>query len=168
MRRSNLILTFVESCCLLVEGAGCDQKELWEAFDQWRREADLFDIGRNTFYKRVSELFPREGGKVKRLFIKDPEEWEYWEAHELRRVYLISDGKFVKIGVSSNPEYRKGFLQVGSSQELVILATFPGDEKEEAELHAHFSQKRERGEWFLLTPEDILWIFGYFAYSDIE
>lgn len=164
---SNLILTFIESCCLVEEGTWCAQRELWDSFHQWQGTCGLFELGRNTFYQRLSEFAFREKGKCIGFYLKDSEDWVYWEPYQLRKLYLISDGEFVKIGVSSDPEYRKSILQIGSSRELSLLASFSGAEKEEKELHKKFAEKHERGEWFKLSSEDVLFIFGFFANKNI-
>ena len=164
MSDSNVILTFVEACCYVSPDLRCGQRDLWDSFDMWSKELGNLFIGRNSFYKRLSEYFPRDGTVFQRLTVKDPEEWEYWDRSELNRVYLIGDGEHVKIGISFDPNYRLNVLQIGSSRELNLLANFSGGLEEESSLHEHFKEKHIRGEWFKLSPEDILWIFSYFSY----
>jgi len=56
----------------------------------------------------------------------------------------------IKIGFTSNDDFqtRMDGLQTGSPVQLRILATCPGSELEEKELHARFADYRVRGEWF--------------------
>ena len=74
------------------------------------------------------------------------------------RVYLIQE-QFgaVKIGVSVHPGNRLIDLQVGYPYELSLLHEFPtpNARRVEAELHARYADKRLRGEWFRLSPEDV-------------
>lgn len=64
-------------------------------------------------------------------------------------VYLIQDksGR-VKIGVSVNPKKRLAQLQTSHSDILTLLATCPGGEALERELHGRYFWARTSGEWF--------------------
>lgn len=64
------------------------------------------------------------------------------------RVYFISDGESIKIGVSVNPQERLLALQTGHARQLSILCTIPGGADEEFHMHAKFRHHRIRGEWF--------------------
>lgn len=70
-------------------------------------------------------------------------------------VYFIRAGAAgpIKIGIARNPEGRLGELQVGSHEDLMLLATVPGDERLESHLHRHFEEHRIRGEWFRAAEE---------------
>lgn len=57
----------------------------------------------------------------------------------------------VKIGVSRDVNKRIASLQVGSSEELSLLGTVPGDVELERALHRRYSKERTSGEWFNLT-----------------
>jgi hypothetical protein len=71
-------------------------------------------------------------------------------------IYLIGDGKYVKIGYTSGDvSKRLSNLQVGSVAELTVLSQFPGERDDEARLHAEFSDRRVAGEWFILTPDEV-------------
>jgi Meiotically up-regulated gene 113 len=65
-------------------------------------------------------------------------------------LYLICDvtRTKVKVGFSSNPSRRLKQLQTGSSEELILIATCPGDRRREIQLHQWLSPQRKRGEWF--------------------
>lgn len=66
-------------------------------------------------------------------------------------VYLISDGRHLKIGRTSRyPTQRLKDLQTSSRYDLEIIACFWSDEcaRTERALHDRFSRHRIRGEWF--------------------
>lgn len=76
-------------------------------------------------------------------------------------VYLMQDlaNGFYKIGISNNPEYREGTLQSEKPTiELICARQYPTRtiaEAFEAALHNTFTNKRLRGEWFELSPQDV-------------
>lgn len=168
MNKSNLVLIFVDSCCLVEKGLFCPQGELWKAFLFWLPEFKRRGLGRNAFYRGLEEYFPRKEGVFENLTLREEELWEFLQEEDLSRVYLISDGKRVKIGISFNPTRRLEILQVGCSSELSILATFPGGRSEEKFLHETFQDKKERGEWFNLREEDVIKIFAYFSEKELK
>lgn len=59
----------------------------------------------------------------------------------------------VKIGFSEAAEVGLAHLQCGSPVDLVLLATMPGTEDDERELHKRFAACRLHGEWFERTAE---------------
>jgi hypothetical protein len=63
-------------------------------------------------------------------------------------IYFIKSKKFVKIGVSSDPNSRLKELQTGNPFKLKIAATIPGHFATEKELHNIFERFRMEGEWF--------------------
>ena len=65
-----------------------------------------------------------------------------------QRVYFISDGELVKIGVSVDPFSRLAELQVANGRPLVLLGDIPGGTKIERALHKRFARLRRGGEWF--------------------
>lgn len=69
------------------------------------------------------------------------------------KVYLITDGKHVKIGVAKNVVRRLIQLQTGSPKKLRIMHSFAAGFECEDTLHKLFSHLRIRGEWFKLTNE---------------
>jgi hypothetical protein len=77
-------------------------------------------------------------------------------------VYLITDGEFVKIGISSNLEERLKSLQIGNARKLKVLFNFELENavEMEQELQKEFSTKKLIGELFDLTPKDIKRIKG--------
>lgn len=63
-------------------------------------------------------------------------------------LYLITDGKYIKIGKSKDVERRLGELQVTSPYELKILEVVPHRGCYEYILHQYFKKLNVRGEWF--------------------
>jgi hypothetical protein len=70
-------------------------------------------------------------------------------------VYFIGTATRTKIGTTVDLRTRLATLQVGSPERLAVVGTMPGDEIEEARVHAHFRARRLHGEWFSLTPEEV-------------
>lgn len=71
-------------------------------------------------------------------------------------VYLITDGRYTKVGVSRNPYERLKSLQIGASRKLELVAKFPGGRRVEAKIHNSLKPKRVHGEWFDLCGVDFL------------
>jgi hypothetical protein len=67
------------------------------------------------------------------------------------RVYVIQDGNAYKIGVSQDPGKRLNVAQVNNPRPLRLSHVLPGGYDVEAALHAWLSERRIRGEWFLLS-----------------
>jgi hypothetical protein len=77
-------------------------------------------------------------------------------------IYVMEDlrnGCF-KIGRSRSPGKRERTLQSEVPQ-IVLRLSIPADEKHERELHDRFANKRHRGEWFSLTPDDLQWLISF-------
>ncbi|MEK7676906.1 MAG: GIY-YIG nuclease family protein [Verrucomicrobiota bacterium] len=77
-------------------------------------------------------------------------------------VYVMEDlrnGHF-KIGRSMSPGKRERTLQSEVPQ-IVLRLSIPADEGHERELHDHFADKRLRGEWFSLAPDDLQWLVSF-------
>lgn len=68
-------------------------------------------------------------------------------------VYFIGSDEAVKIGYSANPRWRLNTLQVGCPHQLKLLLAIPGTPTDERALQKKFSEARQRGEWFDLTPD---------------
>ena len=69
-------------------------------------------------------------------------------------IYFIGcNDRYVKIGVSYNPDSRRNDLQAGNPYELRMLKTIDVSHKAEAYLHNKFSHLHHRGEWFHLDSE---------------
>lgn len=84
------------------------------------------------------------------------EAWRRIQAEELSvyngsRVYFITSGEHVKIGVSDNPGRRLKQMQTAQPAPLVLAGSMPGHFGLERELHRIFKKYRTHGEWFKLT-----------------
>lgn len=79
-------------------------------------------------------------------------------------VYLCKNNRngYTKIGYSSNPKYRETVLQSEEPDVAIVWARI-GSRQDEAQLHKQFEPKRIRGEWFILTEDDINSIKGGYA-----
>lgn len=80
----------------------------------------------------------------------------------IRKTYLMRDNKtgFYKIGYSKNPSYRERTLQ---SEKPDVTLLFYCDTFLEKELHNKFKNNRVRGEWFDLSADNVLDIYGIMA-----
>jgi T5orf172 domain len=77
-------------------------------------------------------------------------------------VYLMEDSRngMFKIGRSKTPGKRERTLQ-SEVPGVCLRIAVPADEEHEQWLHKHFSGKSVRGEWFSLSPDDVVWIVAY-------
>lgn len=94
-----------------------------------------------------------------------PEQIAAWEAKRLvltgarpvarpqGLIYFMLCGSFVKIGWATDPTGRKKALQTGNPYDIKILATMPGDQGYEKDLHRLFKSCHHRGEWFVYGHE---------------
>lgn len=76
-------------------------------------------------------------------------------------LYLITSGKAVKIGISTDPVKRLTALQTSHYDKLEIYCTFNCDTPQNAAtleftLHQRYLKHNIRGEWFQLDPELVL------------
>ena len=78
-------------------------------------------------------------------------------------VYLMKDttNGFYKIGFSKNPRYRENTLQA-EKPTIELIDKWEGTTSDEKDLHNRFKRTRIRGEWFYLSPADILAVGNYF------
>lgn len=87
---------------------------------------------------------------------------DLWRGVRLTRLYLIrSEGRprYLKIGISDDPERRVRDLQTGSPALLTLLAHITGCKERERYLHRRFRHLRAHGEWFKDRAE-IRRVFG--------
>jgi len=73
-------------------------------------------------------------------------------------LYVISDGEYCKVGISSNPKSRLKTLQVGNPQTLYIDRTYhlcADPTFIEVSVHDYLWMDHIRGEWFLCDPDDV-------------
>lgn len=158
MNESDLVLTFVDACCFTEKGLESRGSDLWKAYQQWSDESGLMKIRRSQFYERLFKYFRAEERPIRYqgLELKPYDLWDYYEPWEVRKIYLISNGTHVKIGLSQDPETRLKTLQTGSSFKLELLGWVDGDYDKETQLQDYFAHKSEEGEWFDLTRDEIM------------
>lgn len=71
-------------------------------------------------------------------------------------VYLMKSNNLYKIGLTGNWEKRLKRLKTGNPNIEKVIAKRVEDCKEaESKLHKRYKSKRESGEWFSLTDQDI-------------
>jgi hypothetical protein len=85
-------------------------------------------------------------------------------------VYLMEDARngAFKIGRSRSPGKRERTLQ-SEAPGITLRFSIPADEADERHLQVQFASKRLRGEWFSLTPDDLLQVIQFLkANGDIR
>jgi len=90
------------------------------------------------------------------------------KAHQEGNVYLIqAQNGLVKIGISDNINRRFSALNTASPIELTLLAVkqTPIAQLMETELHEQYADRRERGEWFRLTADEIETIVSQYGFD---
>jgi hypothetical protein len=78
-------------------------------------------------------------------------------------VYVVGFADYIKIGWSKSVDRRLCVVQDGVPEVLTVIATFPGSQRDERNLHRHFSAYRLHGEWFRKPPNLIEVIDQYRA-----
>jgi len=68
-------------------------------------------------------------------------------------VYAISDGKYIKVGISNNPKRRLKQLSTGHPKKLYLFGYFAGGRTLEQQLHIKFQKIRSNGEWMYPSDE---------------
>lgn len=120
-------------------------------------EADLVQIGRcYVEVTRPGDLGKRLNPlkiKVKINLPKKKDRPEPAPEKSQTYIYFVSDGRNIKIGISTDPDKRAAMLQTSHSARLEILGTQKGDRQLERDLHDRFRNHRQLGEWFKDAPE---------------
>jgi hypothetical protein len=73
-------------------------------------------------------------------------------------VYFLRGGDTIKIGYTTNLAARQRSLETASAVPLELLASVPGDRREEARLHREWWHLHIRGEWFHADEELLRYI----------
>lgn len=81
-------------------------------------------------------------------------------------VYIIQDvdiSGYYKIGRTKNPTQRMGTfgVQLPFKTEIVRVIPCAESSKVETYLHKHLATKRVNGEWFDLSPRDLIWVLQF-------
>ncbi len=91
--------------------------------------------------------------------------------HKYGFVYLIQAMDFIKIGYTTDVQQRfKTFDLMFPPIGLKLLGYIESGlaRSIEKELHIFFNDKRARGEWFKLSPEDIDYIKGHYCFIETK
>lgn len=72
-------------------------------------------------------------------------------------VYVLTDGRYYKIGQSTNVQARVQSLNTANPIDLIVHCIFWTDQPVplEQDLHTRFAARRIRREWFALKPADL-------------
>jgi hypothetical protein len=73
-------------------------------------------------------------------------------------IYFAKSGRYVKIGISKNPQNRMKELQIGNPNKIELLHFFKGETFSEKFLHKRFRKYHCRGEWFKFSKEIELYL----------
>jgi len=77
-----------------------------------------------------------------------------WDGQKL---YLMSNGDFIKIGISKNPEKRANQIQTGNPKQVKVVKTWQTENPLETEkaIHAKLFDNAARGEWFEMDKDSL-------------
>jgi len=87
----------------------------------------------------------------------------------MKKVYVISDGEYIKVGISQNIKKRISQLKTASPKELTLLYSLDGGRYIESKIHKDLSEYRARegGEWFLHNKVTIDIIESYIEKDNV-
>jgi hypothetical protein len=106
----------------------------------------LPDISDPKFARRVAELHEMRGVPEERRSGRT-------KNGSPSLVYFIGGREGpIKIGISCDPQGRCAAMQIGMPDEMVVLATTPGNRRLEKAYHERFGFAHLRGEWFERHP----------------
>lgn len=87
-------------------------------------------------------------------------------------VYVIRAGRYYKIGISEHIRKRLSAIQCHNPIRVLLLfgikTTPQRRQKTEERLHAHFREKKVRGEWYELSEDDLQWIRNNYDTREVE
>lgn len=105
-----------------------------------------------TEYRKTFKEIP-----ICEMDISQPKKYNH-----LGYIYVIEVEGHYKIGVSKNPKSRFGeYTKLYKEPSVIICEKVKGYDIMEKKLHERYSNKNERGEWFLLDEKDIEEIRNY-------
>jgi hypothetical protein len=149
----DLVFSFIEACCYIETGLAYERSLLYENYKKWSKDCNLSSLRKRDFFSRLQRYYQVDRELVLDVLMKPEEDWDYWNPDELKKIYFISDGKKIKIGISIDPERRLKSLQTGSSNTLRLVEIVSGNDKLERQLHEYYKDYHERGEWFNIKEE---------------
>lgn len=124
------------------------------------------ELNREEYENAVGELRERRSTKRRKPYAGKPIE------PRLYTVYLLSDGQYCRIGMSSGEMDKQiKAMQIANPRDITVLAISRGLDKKassviQAELHKKYAQLRLRGEWFELDQDHIQVITQTIATED--
>ena len=153
--RQKLVKLFLESCCFAVSGLSTKFDEIFDAYIDWSIKSGIKKLKKKDFLSILKEFcVVTDNGLCVRTQLKQEFSWEFTCREEVRHVYLIFDGKRVKIGLSQDPESRLKTIKT-SNPDAFIIGTIQGDFDVETRIQNHFKAKHHAGEWYNLNNEDV-------------
>lgn len=76
------------------------------------------------------------------------------EENRQKYIYFVkAENGFIKIGITRDVLRRFFNLQTSSPLSLTLVASMPGTEEEEAQLHSRFEKHKVKGEWYSPATE---------------
>jgi hypothetical protein len=117
-----------------------------------------------TQYRKALSFLTKQGLLEKdgtNYSFTEPSEWGKSKTQDRQKVagyaYLAQSGLQFKIGKSRNPQKRILQLSTASAHLITLVCSIATDDMTatESELHQRFADKRIRGEWFALSPDDV-------------
>lgn len=81
---------------------------------------------------------------------------------DLGKVYIARCEGLYKIGhTTQDPQSRIANLQTGNPFAVELVGSIPGSRALERHLHRTYKNRKVKGEWFLLTPDEVKEILGW-------
>lgn len=133
-------------------------------YEYWRSQQTVYDYFQSLSDSTVEDMYNKVGKE--------------FEGKAVGIVYFISDGLFVKVGLTTNSyiHQRISTMQTGNPRKLYMIAfcvceistnnQFHGRTSQmmvhEKEIQNRFLENRVRGEWFAIRDEEL------FTYADIN
>lgn len=147
---------------------------------KWLVEFNIYNSDNGQFNKDIKDL--EDFGFIEKVFsgkknrtaniYKLSEKWKEISVSKIENdgyVYLVKLDKYYKIGVSISPDSRlQEFTLLPYPLEYICIEKVNNFKQVEKDLHKLYSQKRVRGEWFLLQQSDIERIIKYIQQRKVK
>jgi hypothetical protein len=124
--------------------------EVIRKLSEYCSSGEEFADVRTILAKELTKVVPRKPDEEVADFSKDQKHAGY--------VYLVKSGKLFKIGWSENHWRRKSELHKQTAEgitEVHTIVAIDDPQGIEKYWHERFDAKRQHGEWFDLSPEDV-------------